>query len=124
MRFAPLRRMSQVNPPNATSTTTPKFDEDAVFALLSDPMRQGIVAKLAKGENKTAKELGSGTGLKRPAFQRYLASMCNGGILVQKDNPKDRRQCLYMLSPAAVLCETNGFTSVDFDCYMLRFPKA
>ena len=121
--FDPIWRMSEVTPSNTTSSVKRPWKDDSIFSELSDPVRQQIVSRLARGERMTANELGAGTGLKRPAFQRYLSSMLKAGILVQEDYPKDRRQSVYLLSPAAVVCETAEFISVDFDCYMLRFPK-
>ncbi len=99
--------MAQEQPTDTTALKIRHFDTDEVFRMINDPFRRAVIRALAAGGMKTASDLGWGPGMRRHNKLKHLAALCKAGILVQKENLKDARQCLFGLSPAAVVCQ-NG----------------
>ena len=113
--------MSEEIPQKEMSLKVRPWDEDTVFTVLSDPMRRRILGLLSRHKPMTAMELNALTGGTRPALIKHLTCMCTLGVVLQKENPKDRRQPLYALSSSVVICETDEFLSVDLGFCMKRF---
>lgn len=59
---------------------TPAADLDAVFGALADPIRRGILARLAKGEANVV-ELTAPFGVSQPAISRHLKVLERAGLV-------------------------------------------
>ena len=115
--------MAQEQPTNTTALKVRHFDADEVFLMISDPFRRAVIRALAHGGMKVAADLGWAKGIGRHNKLKHLAALCKAGMVVQKENPNDRRQPLFGLSPSAVVCRTEKAVTVEFGCCMQRFLK-
>jgi hypothetical protein len=99
--------MTNENPP-ATTTPEPalKWDQDAIYHVLDDRSRRGVLLTLAKDGPKTALELQNHARSTRNTAEnrrnlmcKHLTVMREAGVVLAKENSKDRRQPIYYLSP-------------------------
>jgi|SRR4030095_11847749 DNA-binding transcriptional ArsR family regulator len=66
------------------------------FTAIADPVRRGIVDRLAEGE-KSAGELGGGFGISQPAVSKHLRVLREAGLVVARAQGQRR---VYRLNPA------------------------
>lgn len=69
------------------------------FAALGDPIRLSIVERLLAEGEKTAGELGEGTGVSAPAVSRHLKVLREAGIVTRRVEGTRR---IYTADPAAL----------------------
>src|SRR5687768_1970512 len=105
--------------PTKITRIRPK-NTDELFLMLRSPFRRQIIWSLANGEWKTGVQLNQASGKSGPTYRRDLTELCNAGILVKKDDPKDRRQPVFSLSPHIRVRVNANVTTVDVGCCMLR----
>ncbi len=77
-----------------TTVAPPDLDDDeldARFAALADPIRRGIVARLAEGE-ATVNELAAPFAVSLPAISRHLKVLERAG-LITRGREAQRRPC-------------------------------
>jgi DNA-binding HxlR family transcriptional regulator len=105
-----LCHMAKARPGTGLATTA--FDSDEIFVLLDDEFRRRVLRRLANGD-KTASDLGAGSGMKRHTYFRHLTALCESGVIVQKENPAHGRKPLYSLSSRVVVCQTPNGKTID-----------
>jgi hypothetical protein len=113
--------MPQDHTAKTTGFTVRPFNTDKVFLMVSDPFRRRVIRSLAGGEMKLASDLGSPSGTKRHNQLKHLTALCNAGILVQKENPRDGRKPLFALASSVVVCKGANSLTIGFGRCMLRF---
>jgi hypothetical protein len=106
-----------------------KFEEDLVFATLAGRPRRKLLVALANGGPQMAADLlHAGKGrfpnpnrtCNLEATLKNLKVMVDAGIVLQLENPQDRRRPLYALTPGLTVALNSEHTTVDFGCCMVR----
>jgi hypothetical protein len=97
------------------------FDADTVFLMINDPVRRSVIHGLAHGQYVVLSTLSAGAGSSRSNYLKHITALCDAGVIVRKENPKNVRQPLFALSPKAVVCKSGDRLTIDFGCYTLRF---
>ena len=113
--------MAQEQPTKIPARRFRHFDTDEVFLMVSDPFRRAVIRALATGGMKVASDLSWAGGIRRHNKLKHLAALCQAGILVQKENPKDARAPFLALAPSVIVRKTENSLVVDFGCCRLPF---
>jgi hypothetical protein len=123
--------MSNASFPSFAMSEIPKCDPELTFLALKSPARLKLVGALAgRGPQIGAdlKSFGRGHGpssghrIFLDSTLKNLKQMVAAGIVVQLENPQDRRRPLYALTPLAKVTRGADETTVDFGFCFVRFP--
>jgi len=103
-------------------------DLDRLFAILADPTRRAIVARLARGP-ATVSELASGAGMALPSFMGHLQRLGEAGLVAsdKKGRVRTFRLLPEALAPARHWLDEQRLVWSErldrFDDYALRLHK-
>ena len=76
-------------------------DVDALFGLLADPTRRGVVQLLSEGP-RNAGEIASAAGVSGPTMSRHLRVMLQAGLIADERHPDDARVRVFRLRPESM----------------------
>ncbi len=117
------------NSSNSRITNPPNRDEKAICRALISAARRKMLFALAVGGPKTAADLapiGRGAGIcdsrRGPvsATLKNIKVLIDAGLVIQLENPQDRRRCLYGLAPGLNVTVKDGQAVFDFDFLVAR----
>jgi DNA-binding transcriptional ArsR family regulator len=96
------------------------WSENAVFAMLADPVRRRLLQALASGLPLSASALKEDSGRRLDAVLKHLTALRGSGLVVAAEDATDRRRQLYSLPPYVTVRSIERGQEIDFGCAVLR----
>lgn len=125
--------MASSNVSNSQGAITPRWDEALVFpALLSQERRKLLFALVDGPKVGFDLQVGKGTALPKKARRsnsflssttKNLKVLTDAGLVVPLENPQDRRQRLYSLTPETQVTMVDDLAVFDFGFLVARLSE-
>lgn len=112
--------MPDTNLPVTPVANAPTWNEDAVYAMLADPVRRRVLLAVARNGGQPASVLMGSAGRRLDATLKHLTALRTAGLLVTTPDRTDGRRLLYALAPTVPFAKTETGAVLDFGFLLVR----